>query len=136
MSTAVRVLARCLIAVVSAAVLALSGVAWVQLHPLDRSASAAAVTTATPPPGAPAREQNILLVGLDTRTDARGDPLPPEQLAALHAGAGSDGGDNTDTMIVVHLPAGGGAATAFSIPRDSYVALAGCFGSRRSACSW
>jgi LCP family protein required for cell wall assembly len=52
-------------------------------------------------------------------------------LDQLHAGSGSDGGDNTDTMIVIHIPAGGGGATAFSIPRDSYVQLAGGYGKHK-----
>ena len=76
-------------------------------------------------------EQNILLVGLDTRTDAQGNPLPRNVLDELHAGASDDGGDNTDTMIVIHIPAGGGEAVAFSIPRDSYVQLAGGYGKHK-----
>src|SRR5262249_36644254 len=75
--------------------------------------------------------QNILLVGLDTRTDAQGNPLPAAILNQLHAGASNDGGDATDTMIVMHIPAGGGQVTALSIPRDSYVPLAGGFGQHK-----
>jgi LCP family protein required for cell wall assembly len=75
--------------------------------------------------------QNILLVGIDTRTDAKGNPLPRNVLNALHAGAASDGGDATDTMIVIHIPADGGRAVGFSIPRDSYVDLAGGFGQHK-----
>jgi LCP family protein required for cell wall assembly len=73
-------------------------------------------------------DQNILMVGLDNRTDAQGNPLPQSLLDQLHAGDASDGGDNTDTMILIHIPAGGGKAAAFSIPRDSYVQLAGNYG--------
>ena len=73
-------------------------------------------------------DQNILLVGLDNRTDAQGNPLPQSLLDQLHAGDQSDGGDNTDTIILIHIPAGGGKAAAFSIPRDSYVQLAGGYG--------
>ena len=76
----------------------------------------------------PASEQNILLVGLDTRTDAQGNPLPPDVLNQLHAGGSADGGDTTDTMILIHIPAGGGQAIAMSIPRDSYVSIAGGYG--------
>lgn len=118
------------LAVLSVLVVLGCGFGWVSLHRVGganviTAAPAAASTTA----GSGA--QNILLVGLDTRTDAHGHPLPPDQLAALHAGSSSDGGDNTDTIIVVHIPAGGGAATAFSIPRDSYVTLAGDFGTHK-----
>jgi LCP family protein required for cell wall assembly len=76
-------------------------------------------------------DQNILLVGLDSRTDSFGNPLPKDQLAALHAGGSDAGGDSTDTIIVVHIPGGGGAATGFSIPRDSYVDLPGGFGKHK-----
>jgi len=58
-------------------------------------------------------------------------PLPQAVLNQLHAGGGDDGGDTTDTMIVIHIPAGGGAATAISIPRDSYVQIAGDYGKHK-----
>ncbi|HEY2194112.1 MAG TPA: LCP family protein [Actinomycetospora sp.] len=76
-------------------------------------------------------DQNILLVGLDSRTDSFGNPLPKDQLAALHAGASDSGGDSTDTIIVLHIPGGGGPATGFSIPRDSYVDLPDGFGKHK-----
>jgi LCP family protein required for cell wall assembly len=76
-------------------------------------------------------EQNVLLVGLDSRTDAQGNPLPAAVLAQLHAGSNEDGGDNTDTIIVVHIPAGAGEITAISIPRDSYVLVADGFGDHK-----
>lgn len=75
--------------------------------------------------------QNILLVGIDTRVDAQGNPLPSNVLNQLHAGSATDGADATDTMIIVHIPAGGGQATGFSIPRDAYVQLAGGFGTHK-----
>ncbi len=76
-------------------------------------------------------DQNILLVGLGARTDSLGNPLPPDQLAALHAGGSNDGGNQTDTVIVLHIPGGGGPATGFSIPRDSYVDLPDGFGKHK-----
>ncbi|TNC20088.1 LytR family transcriptional regulator [Amycolatopsis alkalitolerans] len=75
--------------------------------------------------------QNILLVGIDTRVDAQGNPIPPAVLGQLHAGSANDGADATDTMIVIHIPADGGKATGFSIPRDSYVQLAGRYGKHK-----
>ncbi|HEY2195855.1 MAG TPA: LCP family protein [Actinomycetospora sp.] len=122
--THLRRLRRVLTATLSALVLLACGAGWVSLH----GANGADVVSAS---AAADGAQNVLLVGLDTRTDAHGNPLPADQLAALHAGSGSDGGDNTDTVVVVHIPAGGGAATAFSIPRDSYVQLAGDFGDHK-----
>jgi LCP family protein required for cell wall assembly len=62
---------------------------------------------------------DILLVGLDSRTDARGNPLSDEERARLHAG--DDVSTNTDTIILVRIPNNGKSATAISIPRDSYV---------------
>jgi LCP family protein required for cell wall assembly len=62
---------------------------------------------------------DILLVGLDSRTDAHGNPLSADELAALRAG--DDVSTNTDTIILVRIPNNGKSATAISIPRDSYV---------------
>ena len=69
-------------------------------------------------------DQNILLVGVDSRTDAQGRPLPPEVLRQLHSGPDT-GVLNSDTIILLHVPEGGGAAIAFSIPRDAYVDIPG-----------
>ncbi|MCB0938133.1 MAG: LCP family protein, partial [Mycobacterium sp.] len=66
---------------------------------------------------------DILLVGMDSRTDAHGNPLSAEELAALHAG--DDVSTNTDTIILVRIPNNGRSATAISIPRDSYVEAPG-----------
>lgn len=124
-----RALARCLLVAVSAAVLAISAFAWAQVHLLDRSTASASVLGA----GArgPDAEQNILLLGVDSRTDPQGNPLPPALLDGLHAGSTSDGGDTADSIIVVHVPAGGGRATAISVPRDSFVQLADGYGEHK-----
>ena len=66
---------------------------------------------------------DILLVGMDSRTDAHGNPLAPEELADLHAG--DETATNTDTIILVRIPNDGRSATAVSIPRDSYVEAPG-----------
>jgi LCP family protein required for cell wall assembly len=73
---------------------------------------------------------DMLLVGVDSRTDAYGNPLPKEVLAMLNAGK-NDGERNTDTMILVHIPVDGTRAVAISFPRDSWVELAGGFGKHR-----
>lgn len=62
---------------------------------------------------------DILLVGLDSRTDAHGNPLSAEELASLRAG--DEEATNTDTIILIRIPDNGKSATAISIPRDSYV---------------
>ena len=126
---------RVVLGMVSILVLGATGYAWMQLSKLDTGITTANVIepSAQTPTGTKSLtvDQNILLVGLDSRTDAQGNPLPQDLLNMLHAGDSSDGGDTTDTMIVVHIPAGGGAATAISIPRDSYVDLAGGFGKHK-----
>jgi LCP family protein required for cell wall assembly len=66
---------------------------------------------------------DILLVGMDSRTDAHGNPLSEEELATLRAG--DDVATNTDTIILVRIPNNGKSATAISIPRDSYVEAPG-----------
>lgn len=117
---------RALVALVATIVLVATGYGWTQLRNL--SGGLATEDVIDPKAQAPLGEQNILLVGLDTRHDAQGNPLPADLLDQLHAGTSSDGGDNTDTMIVIHIPAGGGQAVAFSLPRDSYVSIAGGYG--------
>jgi cell envelope-related function transcriptional attenuator common domain len=70
--------------------------------------------------------QNILLVG----DDHRPSNASAAELAQLHSGPDL-GENNTDTMMILHLPAGGpstgsGAApTLISLPRDSWVAIPG-----------
>lgn len=66
---------------------------------------------------------DVLLVGMDSRTDAHGNPLSSEELATLRAG--DDVATNTDTIILIRIPNNGKSATAISIPRDSYVAAPG-----------
>ncbi|HVV21462.1 MAG TPA: LCP family protein, partial [Pseudonocardiaceae bacterium] len=133
---------RSVIAVTAAAVLAVTGYNWTLLHQLDQGIARTDVFDDTTAPPAQAEGQvpvlpppltsdvNILLVGMDSRTDPHGNPLPSNELAMLHAGPDS-GELDTDTMILVHIPAGGQQATAISFPRDSWVQLAGGFGKHR-----
>lgn len=68
--------------------------------------------------GGDAEAVNILLVGNDNRTS-----LSPEDLARL--GVSLEPGLNTDTMILLHIPADGTRASFVSFPRDSYVEVPG-----------
>ena len=71
-------------------------------------------------------DTNILLLGLDSRRANDGTDLPRKLLDLLHVGSSSSvGGYNTNTMILIHIPAGGGKAVAISIPRDDYVEVPG-----------
>ncbi|MCW0213635.1 MAG: LCP family protein [Pseudonocardia sp.] len=111
---------RIAVCVLSALVVAVTGAAW----GLYRDITGGLTTTNVITGGSNSGEQNILLVGVDSRTDAQGNPLPQAVLDQLHGGENS-GVLNSDTIIVLHLPADGGGATAFSIPRDSYVDIPG-----------
>ncbi|HEX5253189.1 MAG TPA: LCP family protein [Mycobacterium sp.] len=116
--------AKMLAAAVSLVLVAAIGMAW---HAY-RSASAG-ITKSDALAGEPAptgSDQNILIMGLDSRRDQHGQPLPPDIYDALHAGNEDSADGDSDALIVVHLPAGDGPATAISIPRDDYVDLAGC----------
>ena len=78
--------------------------------------------------------QNILLMGLESRTDWNGNVLPWSILRHLHAGSrngvlyGGVGGNDTNTLILIHIPAGGKKAVGFSIPRDDLVTFADTIG--------
>ncbi|WP_225234657.1 LCP family protein [Klenkia terrae] len=68
--------------------------------------------------GVDGEAMNLLLVGNDSRASAT-----DEQLAEL--GTEANEGTNTDTMILVHIPANGAKASFVSFPRDSYVEIPG-----------
>ncbi|HEX3004425.1 MAG TPA: LCP family protein, partial [Angustibacter sp.] len=89
--------------------LALLAVAWTHLGRVD---ALPADTSATP-------GRTYLVVGSDSRKG-----LTKEQARALHTGGG-DVGQRTDTIMLLHVPAGGGPTVIMSIPRDSYVAIPG-----------
>jgi anionic cell wall polymer biosynthesis LytR-Cps2A-Psr (LCP) family protein len=70
---------------------------------------------------------NILVMGLESRTNYQGQTLPNSLLTAMHAGsaaavnAGTLGSQDTNTLILIHIFAGGQKAVGFSIPRDDLV---------------
>ncbi|TDQ64977.1 LytR family transcriptional attenuator [Actinomycetospora succinea] len=109
--------------VISVLVFALSGTAWAAL---SGSISGSSALGNGPVGNAADGATDILLVGVDSRTDAQGQPLPNDVLRELGAGA-ADGVINTDTMMLVRVPNDGSRAVAFSIPRDSYVNIPGAF---------
>ena len=81
--------------------------------------------------------QNILLMGLESRRDWNGNILPNSILAKLHAGnaqavANGTGGNDTNTLILIHIFAGGKKAVGFSIPRDDWVNFAGTVGPQQT----
>jgi LCP family protein required for cell wall assembly len=66
---------------------------------------------------------NILVMGLESRTYWSGKPLPRYLEDIMHIG--DSGGDATNTLILIHIFAGGQKAVGFSIPRDDYVQMQG-----------
>ncbi len=68
--------------------------------------------------GGQGQAMNLLLVGSDSRATATAEQR--EQLST-----GDNAGRNTDTMILVHVPADGSRAAFVSFPRDSYVEIPG-----------
>jgi LCP family protein required for cell wall assembly len=113
--------------VLSASVLVSTGIGWHLYQDLTGGLATSDVITGgalfggDEPAGS---DLNILLVGVDSRTDAQGRPLSKKILAELRSGA-EDGVLNSDTIILLHVPANGAKATAISIPRDSYVSIPG-----------
>ena len=108
--------------VAAALVLAVSGFTYFVVRDVSSIGGSHAISSG-PSIGA----QNILLMGLESRTDWNGNVLPNDILKALHAGSrqgvlyGGVGGNATNTLIVIHIPAGGKKAIGFSIPRDDWV---------------
>jgi LCP family protein required for cell wall assembly len=70
---------------------------------------------------------NILVMGLESRTNYEGQTLSVNQLNETHSGnvrsvsSGLVGAQDTDTLILIHIFAGGQKAVGFSIPRDDLV---------------
>jgi LCP family protein required for cell wall assembly len=115
-----RVLRRT--ALVLAAVVALTAVTFLgALVYFDRRIDRVAVPTLGGSGDVDGGDTNYLIVGSDSR---RG--LTQEELAEVRTTA-KEGGDGslTDTILLAHVPAGGGAAAFVSFPRDSWVDIPG-----------
>ena len=116
--------ARVLAGLLSLTVLVTSGWGWYLGRVADSSVSRTAALPATGNDDArggehAGREMNLLLVGTDSRSG-----LDAGQQAELSTGD-ADGLLNTDTMLLVHVPADGSAASFVSLPRDVYVPVPG-----------
>ncbi|MBW4716214.1 LCP family protein [Saccharothrix obliqua] len=116
---------RTLLALLSAAVLVVTGYSWSAVVRVDRSVNKTDVLNQlSDTPDAPPADDgavDVLLVGSDSRTDAQGRPLPDRVLRELRTEATDT--VNTDTIIVLRVPRNGGQAHAVSIPRDTYVRI-------------
>ena len=120
----VRTGAKAITAVVSAATLILTGMGWIGYRHISAGITTSAALADEPSRSGP--DQNILIMGVDSRRDQHGRPLPKDIYDALHAGDANSGEYDADALIVLHVPGGHGPVTAVFVPRDDYVDLAGC----------
>lgn len=110
---AIRSLARALVVL---ALIALGGTSYID-HALTRVPAATDYAGRIPP----ASGTNWLLVGSDSRAG-----LSQEEEQDLVTGGTADAaGARTDTVMLLHIPAGSGAPTLVSLPRDSLVDIHG-----------
>ncbi|SDI79649.1 transcriptional attenuator, LytR family [Frankineae bacterium MT45] len=124
LSTGFAVGSRLIAAVLAVAIVLGSGYAWAtyrnftanvtHVDAIDNS------TTGAKRADLDGKAQNILLVGDDHRP-ANASPALLAELSTQLDG----GGTNTDTMMVMHVPADGSRATLVSFPRDSWVNVPG-----------
>ena len=117
--TRARPLARTMLALLAVTILLGTGVAWGSVRSFESGIFHFTTALLGGTGGNDDGATDILLVGMDSRTDAHGNPLSAQELAELHAG--DQTATNTDTIILVRIPNNGRSATAISIPRDSYV---------------
>jgi len=111
-------------ALVAVAVLAATAAGWSGYRNMSGG-----ITTSQALVGGPESvggSQNILIMGLDSRLDQHGQPLPQDIYDALHAGDETVGGYNSNVLILLHLPGGNGPVSAVSVPRDDYVDMPAC----------
>jgi LCP family protein required for cell wall assembly len=105
----------------AAVVLAVAGTGYLAQHEVD-SVGTSRVLAGGPSIG----PMNILIMGLESRTYWNGQPVDAHLDHYLDIG--SVGGEQTNTLILLHVFAGGTKAVGFSIPRDDYVQLYGTLG--------
>jgi LCP family protein required for cell wall assembly len=87
--------------------------AWSKVHRLDADPGGARPAVS--------KGHDYVLVGSDSR-----EGLTAQQQKQLTTGSAQDApGKRTDSIIVVHVPAGDGKPALISLPRDSYVPIPG-----------
>src|SRR3954452_4599601 len=91
----------------------LGATAWSSLNRVNALAPAHKIADTADTPG-----RTYLVVGSDSRSD-----LSAAERKRL--GTGSAAGQRTDTIMLLHVPSGGGPTVLVSVPRDSYVSIPG-----------
>lgn len=103
------------VGVLSVITLLVSGIAWLVTGAISAGLARLEADISGTPASGPV---NILVVGVDTRSG-----LTRQQQLALHVGNVT--GANTDTMMLVHIPADRQSIQVVSLPRDSWVSVPG-----------
>ncbi|MFB9376717.1 LCP family protein [Kineococcus gynurae] len=87
-----------------------------------RAWSQVSEVSATPAAASPADTPGttFLIVGSDSR-----DGMTEAEKQEYSAGGDDIHGQRTDTIMLLHVPSGGGPAALISVPRDSYVPIPG-----------
>jgi LCP family protein required for cell wall assembly len=112
---------RIVAATLSLAILVGAGYAWANYRQLDNKVRRvqAIDKNDAPDKDIDGKAQNILIVGIDDRDTATNKELK-------EIGVPRDGGSlNTDTMMILHVPADGKRARVISFPRDLWVNIPG-----------
>ncbi|GLY66448.1 LCP family protein [Amycolatopsis taiwanensis] len=120
----VAVAGKAALGMVAALVLAATGYGWTTLNGLTNGLVTSNALDGEA--GSLGGDTNILIMGLDSRLDENGNPLPQDIYDALHAGDEQNGGYNANVLMLLHVPGDGSRAASISIPRDDYVDLPGC----------
>jgi len=107
--------------IVASIVLVASGVGYYAQSKAESTGNSA-VAAGGPSTG----PMNILVMGLESRTYWSGKPLPRYLTNIMHIG--NNGGNATNTLILIHIFDGGQKAVGYSIPRDDYVRMYGTYG--------
>src|ERR1022692_4447613 len=97
---------------ISVVVLLVAGSSWALISYINDHVGR--VNAGTPSSG----PLNILVAGVDLRSG-----LSPAQQARLHVGHAIS--SNSDTMMIVHVPADHSSVSVVSLPRDSWVDIPG-----------
>src|SRR5450755_3080595 len=100
---------------ISVAVLLVAGGGWALTSYINGHVGRVNAGTAGTPSSGPL---NILVAGVDLRSG-----LSPAQQARLHVGHAIS--SNSDTMMIVHVPADHSSVSVVSLPRDSWVDIPG-----------
>jgi anionic cell wall polymer biosynthesis LytR-Cps2A-Psr (LCP) family protein len=111
--------------IAAAVILVVSGVSYYGTKAVD-SLGTSPNLAGGPSTGA----MNILIIGLESRTYWDGTSVDHHIATILHTGTAADGngGNAANTLILLHVFAGGQKAVGFSIPRDAYVPMVDTLG--------